>query len=653
MPLDFYKLISSFGKVSLVLALSVFMLAGCVPSKTISQIVHDDDPNNPFDETAAPMLLNSVNAKTTSDLLPTLVYDPNNEEPGENNAKVPVYTDDVSKAETDEPAARPVFLGSSQDNGQASTQAEEDAQDRPEQQSGETTRQRSKNGSKAKKSKKGKNRSTKRSDKTNSSGGNKSGGKKTGKVTGGKGDGTGSTYTGDVGSDPVIPDNIDEVAAVGNYAVIVSMVSGTSSSTALKACDSSTKKQTNDLLAGKGMSKVSAVWENDGTSTGDLTDKGFSKLLEQDVIPDLIFVEEGAKSLSKGQLETLKDSKVDVYTLPSLTSQKSIRFSVEVIGRILAKGKVGGAEDNYKEYLDYENDLVEKYVDKNGGITGGYNYDTSKRLDRQSEQTVTSLMIDGWEDDARFKPGGINTSNGIATATLGYRASPLSRYMSIGGVLNNAASSTFRKADDGDDGLVWQFQSNWMISTSNWSGLPDSVFDLENISAVGQFRKSLLCFQTSNGNFYGLGTDNYPAVIAKSSYLAKKFQNESKRSGQLYYPYPVIVDERSSVIGLNVGSQVITSCVGNDGSGSQKVGSDGFDVYVNPKGLAQSDSEDVLCSWSDGSLESVLESSWVYWKFRGGSQGDFEDEVKKFYKQFYAYDLSDAELNSIVSGPKE
>ena len=33
-----------------------------------------------------------------------------------------------------------------------------------------------------------------------------------------------------------------------------------------------------------------------------------------------------------------------------------------------------------------------------------------------------------------------------------------------------------------------------------------------------------------------------------------------------------------------------------------------YDIYVNPEGV---------CSWSKGSIESVLESVWAAWKFSG------------------------------------
>ncbi|MGN0613293.1 MAG: hypothetical protein ACI4JB_05270, partial [Porcipelethomonas sp.] len=67
-----------------------------------------------------------------------------------------------------------------------------------------------------------------------------------------------------------------------------------------------------------------------------------------------------------------------------------------------------------------------------------------------------------------------------------------------------------------------------------------------------------------------------------------------------------------------------------------------YDVYVNPYGV---------CSWTEGSVESVLECKWAAWKIQGAySESEVKSEIKKFYSKFYRYELSDSEVNRILGG---
>ncbi len=654
-----------------VAGVSLLAMSGCVFSDTITQRVYDNEETSEVDETVAPMLINNINATTENDTLPQLVNDPDGASASETSKQIPIYVEDPSKSQTDEPAARPVYSKSAQKAGQASILAEEEPEEETdtEQNSGDTTKQKSEEGTKTKKGNKG-NKDKGKSGKNSNKGKNKKDkgktkdddddksddGNKDSETGAGKGDGTGATYNGDENETPEIPGNIDEVAAVGNNAVIVSMLSGSDNATALKACDSYTKKATSDLLKKRGIAKSVAVWDNDGSSSGDLSSSGMKKLTTEENIPDLVFITEGDDTLSNRQVTALKQSNVDIYYLPALTSAKRIRFAVEVIGKVLDKGGVSGVKDRYEAYLDFESDIVSKYSGRNGGVTGGYDFGT-RRSTGAASQTVVSLLIDNWDSDARNSETYLNTSSGVATATLGFEYSPVSYYMSEGGVLNNASSATFRKAMDGDGGIVWQFRSNARAYRfGNWSGLETATYDLSDLSAAGTFTRNLLCYTVVNGDgtYVGLGSSkgdiSFPAVIAKSEQIKSRFENASKSSGQLYYSYEAIRDGSSTTIGLDTGSQILDACIGNNGSDTPSAS---YDVYVNPKGLVQESADDVLCSWTDGSVESVLEASWAYWRFRGGSSSDFDSDVKNFYDTFYGYSLSSSELSSIKNGPSK
>jgi hypothetical protein len=67
-----------------------------------------------------------------------------------------------------------------------------------------------------------------------------------------------------------------------------------------------------------------------------------------------------------------------------------------------------------------------------------------------------------------------------------------------------------------------------------------------------------------------------------------------------------------------------------------------YDIYVNPCGLTD---------WTVGSPESVLESIWASWRIAGNSdESDVKREITTFYKTFYRYDISNIEINQILTG---
>lgn len=666
---------AKYGLVACTVLLSLVtpcVLSGCVTSDTITERIYDNSEDSQVDENVTPVLVNSINAKQTSESLPKLEDDPDSDSKNDTDQTLPVYTNDPNKAQTDDPAPQPVYNKNATSAGEATVKKPE--KEEPEEQEKddgeidntkdpddgskeETTDDKS---DKQKESKDSKNKS----DKKKSSGGDDEGGDGEGKTSGG----TGKKYQSDPDAeDPDIPENIDEVAAVGNNAVIVSMVAGTEKSTPLLACDKATKKQMGSIMAARGLKKSTALWSNDGSSSGDLSDSNLKKLTTK-LVPDLVFVTEGSDTLTKAQIKALAKKNIDVYYLPELTSAKRIRFAVSIVGKILAKGGVEGAEDNYKAYLDFHDGIVSSCTDANGGFTADYDFDNDKSLasSKQASEMQLTLYIDGWDSDARFKDpyNYITTKKGVAVATIGYELTPMAYYLGAGGALNNGAAKKFRSQGVNKQGIVWQFaHAELPYKFSSWSNLTLPTYDLcERIT--GDFYKSDLCWYTNpNGKGYGLGTKNFTGVVTKTQKIASLVKSNSDSAGELYYPYPTIYpsggDAKTIGYFTDAGDEnYIESCIGNNSTDESVLedgttfGKDGnpFGIYVNPKGLGQEDSEDTLCSWTDGSVESVLEASWAYYMFRDGTQSDFEKDVTDFYETFYGYTLTDDELATIEAG---
>ena len=577
-----------------VAALAVFSvtgLCGCVFSDTITEKVYDSDEQSLVDATVEPVLVNTVDAKETSDEMPSLDYNPKSDSKDDTKVTLPVYSDDASKAASELPAPRPRYNKKAGKEGEVSVKAKKTPETKTEQATKQEAETQSDIGSEEKESDDGE-KSSKKAGKKKGSNKKKSSEKKgTGKRSSG---GTGSVYDNDPDSEePVIPENIDEVAAVGNNAVIVAMVSGTADSSALVACDKDTQKKAARVLEKRGIGKAKALWGGDGSSAGSLTDANFKKLTD-DVVPDLIFVTEGVETLTDSQKKKLAKKNIDVYTLPALTSAKRIKFAVETVGKILEQGGVKDVKKNYKQYLDFHDELVEKYEKTNGGITGDYDFYKEAEAKDSAADTIVTLYIDAWDSKARYndKSDVMSTPSGIAVASLGYKSAPVSYYLSMGGAFNNAASKIMRNQDTDERGVVWQFAQNELsYSFKWWSGLDEATYDLCAHISGGVFKSDLLWYTAPGATGFGLGTKSFPGVIVKSGKIASSMDSSSSKTGSPYFPYPLIAPATSGkTIGYFVGESdedYVEACIGSDGTGKQAMDGEMYGIYTNPKGLCK------------------------------------------------------------------
>ena len=642
------------------LACILFALCGCVISDTITERIIDNDPSSQIDYDLDPILINTPTATETTEKLPKIDEAESNQEQDQEES-LPELTDDESKATTSESAPKPEYNANVQSNGVVTntptTATPNSGQTAPASTTPEPPPPNDGNWSDVNDNNKDQgdntpDNPTKTDEPTEEPDPNKDGPQEGDDNNGRKPGGTGDYYS-DVPNmdDPEIPENVDEVVAFGNNAVIVSIISGNESSSALLGCDAKTWSQTSSVLAARGMASVKTIDYIEGQG---MSAEAFNQLI--DIKPDQVYVTEGENPFSQDQVTELQNSKINVYTLPALTSDSRIRFTFQVIGRTLENGGVAGAMQRCDDYLNLCSSIVDTCSNNNGGLTGGYDFDEGREVDTGASPVVT-LFVDGWDDGARYmnsQAGPLDSSSGAATATIGYTLSPVCYYLSAGGVLNNAASFKIRKHIERGSGraLLWQFQKVELSGAlENWSGLSAQYYDMTQVVG-GLFADSLLCY---TDDLYGLGTETFPALVARDQRIAGLLQMSASNPNGLYHAYGNITSiDLDTTVGYipNEGSTYyVHSCIGRDENGTTAIpeGSS-YDVYVNPKGLCQSASDDTLCSWTAGSPESVLEASWAYWKFRSNDQSAFEQDVANFYQQCYGYSVSPADLQAIEAG---
>ena len=631
----------------------LFSFAGCNPSDTIMQIIYDQNPENEVDASQT-LLVNDPDASQMSDTLPKLVSQDSNSNAQQTTADMPRYGGDTSQALVAKPEEA---LTDEEDEVETSIVADIISETTSEGQGvkreGEDKSGESEKGDEG--DDEGDDEPAVEFDDDTDGTGDDAG--DDGENPDFEGDNQSDTGHGknannevkvykDYGDTPEIPEGIEHVTAVGQAAVIVSMLGGTSDSTPLVGADANLlgNADAQRVLSAKGISNVASVWNNDGTTAGDLA----STQAVIDLDPELCFVMEGDDTLTPAQEEELLAANIIVYVLPSMASPSKISYAVELVGEILAKGGNVQAGSLAERYREFHNDLVNDIAGRNNGVTGGFDYDLGREVDTGASQ-LYSLYISDWDESARYSDpdGFITTPEGVGVADVGYEAHPVSYYMSVGGVTNTAATSVFRVLS-GYRAPVWQFSLTQAPCTwASWQAINRKKVTYE-LKGNG-FSYALLWADEGEG--YGVGSPQFPGVIVATQAMKSSMEREATRAAGIYFPYPATSSTHGGVVSATMvgffnGSNLVASCIGTSGEGlssflndgSGKVGS--YGIYVNPHGL--------FSSWADGSVESVLETAWVYKTFRNEDY-DLDAVISRFYSEFYGYELG-SELATVLDG---
>ena len=626
-----HKRIAAVAGITACAAALAMCLGGCTISETITQVIYDDDPNNPVDGSQS-VMINDIDAKQTTTSLPKLVNDPNSEEKQDTDQDIPSYGEGTSN----KPVPLPVKATVQQE--EELEDEEENDDDTPDDNAGEATEDGDGEGEEAAAGE------GEEADEDDGKSPDNKGKKQQDEGKGKNAKNKVKVYK-DYGEFPEIPEEIKHVTAVGQAAVIVSMLGGTEDDTPLVGADANLLENDDaqKILANKGISNVKTFWKNDGASKGDLV--SIKKIIKSDV--ELCFVMEGDDTFTDEQEQELLDNNIIVYELPDMASASKIVSAVDIVGQILSEGGNEQAGELASEYASFHNKLVKSLQDKNGGLTGGFNYDKGKKASTDAS-SMNTLYISDWDYSARYADENnyITTPKGVGVADLGYEEHPVSYYMSVGGASNVAAAGNFRTLS-GYTSVVWQFTlTKAPLTWGNWTKI-----DREKVSYPLKGDGFDWCMTWSLADQCGLGTELYPAVVVADQKMKDAMEAESQGEHDAYYPYPLASKSEGGVIttstvGFYTGSNLVDSCIGI-GSDEHSVLNDGegnvtpYSIYVNPCGA--------FSDWAEGGVESVLETSWIYQTFRDEDYSA-ADDVKDFYETFYDYELSSSELDDIMDG---
>ncbi|MCB6992612.1 hypothetical protein LI177_03810 [bacterium 210820-DFI.6.37] len=414
-----------------------------------------------------------------------------------------------------------------------------------------------------------------------------------------------------------LPEEVNSAVVTGDAAPIVQMLGGKSI-----LSGSSSSFTSNSLamrvFASEDVENTETLWDGDGSSA--MSSSNFQKLLQMK--PDVCVTISGQNSFSSSQLNTLKTKKIAVVTLPALTSSDNIRSAVSILGEMIGdrSGQDGGvnAKELASEYDKYCKNLIREVKGKTGLFTwNNIDFNTgSKNAQNTASDGQYTLYVSQWEN-ASYKittnSGGVlYRDSGVAVAPQGYSNSPLSYFLSVAGVCNNGAR--FVRSAKSEYAIV-PFNRN--VLHHNTSG---------TYSFYSDTNESFVKVQDASMDI-GLGESSFKSILVESNDVKNKIQ--ASDSWKFY----------GKVTANNVTEY---GFIASDGSLIPSYIRGNYSIYVNPCGVS---------SWTDGSVESILETKWAAWKFHSAySESQVKEELKNFYSKFYRYNLSDSQVNSILSG---
>ena len=415
---------------------------------------------------------------------------------------------------------------------------------------------------------------------------------------GGTDDPNGREYENEDGTTVNLPDEISNVVATGDAALIAQMLGGKD---IIKGSSSNflSNSLVQSVFADEGIGSVASLWDGDGDS--NMSASNFNKLLK--LKPDACIITNGQKSFSESQKKQLLSNNIPTIKIPKMESHESIMRAVNNVGEAIKDrtNVVNGGLNAVSEadrYTNYSNDLSNNVTK----LSGNYTLFISDWVDSSYKVTQSGSLL--YED-----------TNGAALAPYGSSYSLLDYYLEKIGVTNSGSKLT--KDGDAVDGKY--------IATPLYLNVTEQTAG-NKYTAYPVKGGSQNFFRTSTK--IALGHSKFNKVLVSNERIKGKVE-KSRQSGYLQVfdsidNGAVAIDHGFIANGVPIESDII----------------DKYEVIVNPSGVG---------SWAKGSAESVLEPMWASYAFNG-EESRAKTKIKEFYSVFYRHSLSDSELVNILDG---
>ena len=382
-----------------------------------------------------------------------------------------------------------------------------------------------------------------------------------------------------------VPQNVDTVAAVDSAAVAGVMLGGADRLAAAN------EALTSDSLATAvfpGLSGVPALWKESGT-TEPMSSSDLQRLIE--IHPDVCLETSGCATFTDAQVKTLQENGICYVVLPAPSSVTNIKMIAQIVGDILGDHTSNGGYDSVSIAQSYCS-WVEKTL-------------SAFAFSEDAEITYT-LYVDNWDEDAYY-------TIDQAAKCYGYGAA----------VINNSRmASSMAVSDFLSRASVTNVTSLGAFARTETVYFTPIDVNYSSVSVAGSAASRLTPIKLlSLGNY--LGSAQFRTVIAGSNSV-----KEGLESNELWKSFGKVTSSNGNFTDygfLGDSGEIVRSTIAGD-----------YTVLVNPRGIG---------SWTDGSVESVLETVWASYAITGSrSENEVRDTIMEFYSTFYRYDLSDKQL---------
>jgi hypothetical protein len=299
-------------------------------------------------------------------------------------------------------------------------------------------------------------------------------------------------------------------------------------------------------------------------------------------------------------------------------SATGILTAVELVRQILNTDEASRRADEY--FLLYQ-DITDILSSKVGTFTvSGVNYDNTPgsmaKYDMEStcEDGKYTLFISGWDESQTLRlyrtDGWTQDFTGLAITTRGYTSSPISYFMSLAGVVNNAAVNATGTRN------TTMYVNTFSVVVQGETLLGSGNYSIE----MGNSLQVKLAS--------GLGSASFPALVVASQTIRQAIEDSAASGSGMWTVYDYIINDRGFLDGNDT---LVNSVISGD-----------YEIFVNPNGLG---------NWMTGSAESILEMVWVAAMFHDTfTEKQIESYIQDFYKTFYRCDLTQAQIDAILEG---
>ena len=467
-----------------------------------------------------------------------------------------------------------------------------------------------------------------------------------------------TTYYDSTGDLADIPTGVDYVAAVGETATMVSVLAGDAGALLYTDDEWANRDNIQSVLGSKYNSSVQVVWTYEKDNTYTLSDEGLAAMIADEQL-EAVLLTSGVSSITSDQQAQLEAAGIIVQTIPGTDKASSITDAMTVLGNLFATGDNANtaASSLASSYKTFHDDTVKEAAD----LANVEPSDAGSAPVTPSESPKYTVYVSDWVDDVDYVGASaglsLDTSDGLGVVTLGYKWSPMCYYLSVGGAVNTAAE----RGDSSGTALLWGFNTNHVSAFASDFTKSAMVSSYQVNSAVNNMGTAYGWTYLCSSSFVGAGTTDFPCVIVNTQ-SAKGRLEASRDAGEgVNTPYkiygvqtwtnpdsgarftwvgPLRSDEAGgigfSVMGLTSQQSAEQSLDDITGAWDGRT----YQVLVNPCGLFE--------SWTDGTIESVLEAAWISYYYNGGSNPS--QAIADFYGEFYGYSLSSDEIAAILNG---